>query len=130
MPLDDRDWQAIYEAINRMSAPTEFVFGIVNRRDTKHKLVWIEEFGDTPIPLVGFGANISVYDTTPTGNIVDVDMDIDTENLPRVFQSDPIVPLIGDVVCVIRQFGRNRVPHCIGKALSTTNYDPEELTGV
>ena len=107
--------------------PTEIIFGEVIKRDTKHKLVWINELGDQPIPLIGFGANLTAFDVVPDGNIVDVDMDMNTVANQRIFQIDPITPQLGQKVCVIRQFGLNRLAHCIGIALSVENYNPDDV---
>jgi hypothetical protein len=125
--LTEYDWAMIYKAIESRVQPSEIVYGEVIRRDIKHRLVWIDEFGDQPIPLVGFNYNVPVLDVEPLGSIVDPDLDIQMIPRQRAFSGNVIVPQIGEVVLVLRQFGRNRLPHCIGTALSTVNYSPDDV---
>lgn len=125
--LDERDWQAIYKAIDDSVTPTEIIFDVVTRRDAKHRIIWTESFGDTPIDLIGFDTNVPVYDVGPIGRIIDPDLDVATVAKQRTFSSNVITPEVGSIVCVIRQFGKNRMPHCIGQALSIVNYDPPDI---
>lgn len=125
--LTEADWNNIYKVIRSEITPTEIIFGEVIKRDVKHRLVWVDELGDQPIPLVGFNNNVTVYDVEPFENIVDVDLDVQSSSRQRVFTSDVIVPQVGEVVMILRQFGQNRLPHCIGTALTEENYDPDNV---
>lgn len=104
--LTQADWESIYQTINSALPTHEVTYGKVVKRDTKKKLVWLKEFGDQPIPLVGFKAEVTYYDTTPTGV------------KKKVAKIEPEVPKVGELVVVLRQMGSRRLPKCVGVVLS------------
>lgn len=106
MPLDDSDWNAIYEAISRAIPQHEIVYGRVVKRDEHKKLIWLKEFGDQPIPLVGFNGKVTVYDETAT------------TTRRKVVKLEHEVPQKGDLVVVLRQMGTRRLGKCVGVVLS------------
>jgi hypothetical protein len=106
MPLSHSDWESIYQAIQRALPAHEVTYGAVVKRDVKRKLVWLKEFGDQPIPLVGFKGEVTYYDTTPTGV------------KKKVAKIEPEVPNVGEIVVVLRQMGSRRLPKCVGVVLS------------
>lgn len=124
--LTEDDWKSIYRAIEEAQRPSEIVYAIVTRRDEKLRLVWCDEFGDIPIPMVGFKANITAFDIVPYNHITDPDLDVESTVEKKVFQIEYAVPALGDRIAVIHQFGRKRLPKCIGVFLSIDNYNPED----
>ena len=106
MPLTERDYDGIFEEIRRGTPPHEVTYGRVVKRDDKKKLVWLAEYGDQAIPLVGMRMQVEYFDTTPTG--------VKT----RKATIDPVVPALGELVVVLRQMGSRRLPKCIGSVLS------------
>jgi hypothetical protein len=127
MPFSDEDWQSIYKAIDRMQRPSELVRGIVKKRDPKNLLIWIEEFGDEPIPVASFDYEVTYYFESPNGTTV-----------PAVGSASPFItkkkitdfqrkevktlcPNIGDFVAVLREQGNRRLPICVG-VIRSTNY--------
>src|SRR4051794_10902017 len=67
MALSESDWASIYAAIAKAQNESEIVYGTVIKRDEARKLIWMEEFGDQPIPLVGFNGKVKIYDELPLG---------------------------------------------------------------
>ena len=106
MALSDADWNSIYTAIAKAIPPNEVVYGKVVKRDEKKKLIWLKEFGEQPIPLVGFNGTVTVYDETAQGV------------KKKVVKVEPQVPRVGELVVVLRQMGVRRLPKCVGVVLS------------
>lgn len=106
MPLTDRDYDAIFEEIRRGIPPHEVTYGVVVKRDTSKRLVWLKEYGDQPIPIVGLRQEVTYYDTTPTGV------------KKKIALVEPVVPKVGELVVVLRQMGSRRLPKCLGPVLS------------
>jgi hypothetical protein len=104
--LNDRDYDAIFEEIRRGIPPHEVTYGKVVKRDVTKKLVWLKEYGDQAIPIVGLRHIVTYYDTTPTG----VDK--------KTALIEPEVPKVGELVVVLRQMGSRRLPKCLGPVLS------------
>lgn len=127
MPLDKEDWESIYQAIEAAKQPSEVTYGIVIKRDVKHRLIWVSEFGEQPIPIVGFQASVTVYDVEPNNHITDMGLDVEETVTARHFQIDHVVPEIGDTVVIVRQFGGRRLPKCLGTVLSVDNYNPNDV---
>lgn len=108
--LTDADFAAIYKAIEEAIPQSEVVYGKVIKRDVAQGLVWLDEFGDQPIPLVGFNGEVHFYDTTPTG--------VKLKKAKIVHQ----VPKKGQTVVVLRQLGSRRLPKCVGVVLSKGSF--------
>lgn len=106
MPLSDADWNAIHSAIQRAVPVSELTYGRVTKRDERKKLIWLKEFGDQPIPLVGFNGTVTVYDETPAGT------------KKKIVRLEHEVPHIGELVVVQRQMGERRLGKCVGVVLS------------
>lgn len=106
MALTDADWNAIYQAIDRAIPPSEVTYGKVVKRDENKKLIWLAEFGDQPIPLVGMNGQVTIYDETPQGV------------RKKTVKIQHEVPKVGELVVVLRQMGVRRLPKCVGVVLS------------
>jgi len=109
MPLNDRDFQSIYEIVDKSfrNATGTLLMSKVTKRDVTNKLVWVPELGDQPVPLVGFDYEVKYYDTDNAGII--------NEKKAKV---SPMVPEIGDLVFIALERGTQRLPRCIGKVYS------------
>ena len=103
--ISDSEWVSIRTMVESMLGKRGeyFTTGTVLKRDVPNKLVWLAEFGDQPVPLVGFDYKVKYYDTDELG-VVNV------KNALAEMQ----VPTIGEVVIVAREFGVNRLPRCLG----------------
>lgn len=64
MPLTHKDWDEILGRIKALIAQKgeSFDQGIVVKRDLQRKLVWVEGFGNQPIPMYQFHSDVYVYD--------------------------------------------------------------------
>jgi len=121
MPISEGEWNSIRNLVERVAADVSgnrnfFTTGKVIKRDEDKMLVWIEEFGDQPIPLVFFDYEVKYYDETPNGTTVP------SAGSSSPFQTNSkkakvkvIVPKIGDTVLVARELGSRRLPRCLGK---------------
>jgi hypothetical protein len=105
-------WNAIMEAVRSEQMPREITFGKVTKHDVGNKVVWVEEFGDTAIPLAAFAYGFSYYDTDETGAVN-----------KRYDQSGAdthvVVPRVGQVVVIANPWGNGRFPVCLGVIQST-----------
>ena len=120
MPLSNDDWREIEKLVTRVVSQVgePFVQGKVVKNDPVNKLVWLKEFGDQPIPCIGFHYRLKYYDTRPKGNVV-AGQPVKTERKPvrtPDYSRDVeiLVPRVGDVVLVARHFGSRRLPKCLG----------------
>jgi hypothetical protein len=117
MPLTHKDWNEIYGKIRSLIAQTTgepFVQGEVIRRDPKNRLVWLEDFGDTPIPLFGFDYQVEVFFPPPIGG-------------SQIFLATMLTPKIGETVLVAQHLGSSRLPKCLGVVHSTDFVMEEEI---
>lgn len=119
MPISPQDWEAIYQAINAMQRPSEVIQGKVTKRDTENMLVWINEVGDQPIPIYSFDYQIKYYDVDQRGVSTIKRTDITKKDVST------LCPDIGDTILVLKQFGTNRLPKCIG-VLRSANFTTSE----
>jgi hypothetical protein len=124
MALTDHDWDRIFEAIRAAIPPTEIVYGEVVKVDPNRYLVWVEEFGDQPIPMVGWKYTVKYYDDTTDGDTTPLAGDPlpSHTKIKKIREIKPDMPEIGDLVVVARQFGSRRLPKCVGMVLSLGGY--------
>lgn len=110
MALNHNDWREIQKFVNGLLAQQgqAFTQGKVVKNDPVKKLVWLKEFGDTPIPLIGFDYQVKYFYEDMTGK---------TKTRKTVAGSKEVeilVPKIGDTVLVARHMGSRRLPKCLG----------------
>ena len=120
MPISEGEWSSISALIETIAARVSgnrnfFTTGKVIKRDEAKKLVWIEDFGDQPLPIIGFDYTVDVYDETPAGTTV-----------PSVGSGSPYkvkkktltikvqVPKIGQTVVIASELGSKKLPRCLG----------------
>ena len=133
MPITEPEWASIAAMVEKLiqqmsgSKTSFFTTGKVVKSDKLNKCVYLTEFGDQPIPVVGFDYEITYYDQTPAGT-----------NAPASGQSSPyttrahtvqarvVVPKVGDTVFVAREMGTRRLPRCLGVIQGIKWILPEE----
>lgn len=106
MTLTNDDVQTIWDMIRAIQTLNEVTYGKVTKRDEKRKLIWLADYGDQPIPVCGLEYEASFYD------------DDGTTVTKKTVKATPIIPKVGDLVVVLRQFGDRRLPKCVGVVLS------------
>lgn len=110
MALSAQDWQQIQEFVNRIISKTgeAFIQGKVVKSDPTRRVVWLREFGDTPIPLIGFDYRVK-YRYKETDGTTTV-----AKTKPHSDDVEILTPRVGDTVLVAQQFGTRRLPKCLG----------------
>lgn len=111
--LRESDFNSIRTLVERLvhelvgSRRSFFVTDVVVKVDKLHKCVYLKEFGDQPVPLVGFGYDVSYYDNNGTSTS------------KRQAKVEITMPKIGEHVLVARELGLDRIPRCLGVILGT-----------
>ena len=100
--LSQQVWAQVSELIARSSGNEEITRGTVIKVDAVNRNVFVKEFGETAIPLVGFDIQVDFYDTTTTG----------VEKKTSIARA--AMPKVGDLVVIARQGGARRLPLCLG----------------
>jgi hypothetical protein len=123
MPITEPEWTSIASLVERMvpqltGGRRNFKTGRVIKRDTNKKLVWLREFGDQPIPVVGFDYEVKYYDTDSTGNTV-----------PKKAKISPVTPDVGEHVFVALEMGEHGLPRCLGTIQGVGWILPEDESG-
>jgi len=106
-------WNAIAEMVARNAAPGEISFHNVRKRDVAKKIIWVEEFGETSIPLVTFDFNFAYYDTQPSGSVTKR-YDATADESDPAYHAKLLVPRVGQKVAILNPSGNRRFPVCIG----------------
>lgn len=121
MPISEPEWVSIRSMIEEVAADLSgnrasyFSTGKVIKRDEENKLVWLEEFGDQPIPVVGFDYEVKYYYATSAGlSTPAAGAGLPSKTVTKTVQVKVKVPKVGDTVVVAREFGSRRIPRCIG----------------
>jgi hypothetical protein len=109
MPITDPEWESIAQLAEKIAGRVSgtksdyFVTGKVVKADAKNKCIYMAEFGDQAIPLVGFERKITYYDTNASGRVV-----------AKTAVSEIIMPRVGQIVLVARELGTRRLPRALG----------------
>lgn len=128
MPIDHDAWRSIDRRIDEKIAAQggpAFVQGVVIKTDIKNNLIWLQEFGDQPIPLFTFDYDIKYYDTQPVGNVTS-GSPVPVKVVPTKAVVTPKCPKVGDIVLVAQQYGSRRLPKCLGVLRSRNFIIPQE----
>lgn len=92
-----------------------FITGKVVKVDKKNKCIFMKEFGDQPIPIVGFDYEVKYYDETPRGtNGVAVGAAQPFKTKVKTAKVTVVMPKVGSTVVVAREMGTRRMPRCLG----------------
>lgn len=106
-------WNAIADLIRRESPKREVRTGRVIKRDVAKAHIWLEEFGQTAIPLVAFDHSFDYFDTSDTG--------VERRTL-QPSDAKIVVPRVGELVVVLDMMGNRRFPMCLGVLKSKAGY--------
>lgn len=108
MGFKHHEWHEIEQLIAKMVADVgePIVRDVVVKSNEIRKLVWTREFGDTPIPCVGFDYKVKYYTTSATGVMT-----------KKIADAELQIPVVGDIVVILKQLGSDRLPLCLGKQL-------------
>lgn len=109
-------WNAIVELVEKRRPPREITIGRVVKRDKVKKLIWIDELGETAIPMVDYERVFAYYDTTSTGQVVKKS---DPSDVDPAYRTRNLVPKAGELAVVLNMWGNGRFPVCVGIIQST-----------
>lgn len=108
-------WNAITDLVRRQEAPAEISFHQVKKRDLAKKVIWVEEFGETGIPLVSFDSNFSYWAMRGSGNLVLTKIqDTTPDQTDPALRTNLLVPRVGQMVAILNPSGNRRFPICVG----------------
>lgn len=116
MPVEEAEWTSIFNLVEREveriigRRRDYFLLTVVDKRDEIRNLIWVEEFGPTPVPCFMFDYEVIYYDTKAGGG-----PPFNTNTVNKKFAKvRPLCPLIGDTVLIAREMGADRLPRCLG----------------
>lgn len=120
--ITNSDWAAIQDFVNRRISRIgePFVQGKVIKSDSVRKVVFLKEFGDTPIPLIAFDFQVkySYKETSGTTTI--------KKTKAYSEEVEILTPRVGETVLVAQHFGSSRLPKCLGVVKSKRYIQAEE----
>jgi hypothetical protein len=121
MPISEAEWLSISTMIEKVvkqvvgKRADYFVTGKVIKVDIPNKCVFLKEFGDQAIPIVGFDYTVKYYDETPNGtNTSTVGTSANYRTTVKTANAKVVMPKKGDLVLVARELGIRRLPRCLG----------------
>lgn len=120
MGITEGEWESIATMVERIVADVAgsrrdyFITGKVTKVDKLNQCVYLDEFADQPIPVVGFDYEIMYYDND--GSKVS----------KKQAAASVVMPKVGSVVLVAREMGTRRLPRCLGVILGTNWIMTEE----
>jgi hypothetical protein len=121
MPISEPEWASVRAMIEEVVADlagnraSYFTTGKVIKRNEADKLVWLEEFGDQPIPIVGFDYELKYYYASSAGLATPAaGAGLPSKTITKTIKAKVRVPKVGETVVVAREFGSRRIPRCIG----------------
>lgn len=106
-------WNAIADLVSRQAAPSEISFHPVKRRDVAKKVIWVDEFGETGVPLAAFDFSFSYYDTQNDGTTLKR-QDKTAGLTDPAYHTAVVVPRVGQTVAILNPAGNRRFPVCVG----------------
>jgi hypothetical protein len=121
MPISEPEWASIRNMVETVvgdmagNRASHFTTGKVIKRDETKKLVWLEEFGDQPIPIIGFDYEVKYYYASSAGlSTPATGGGLPSKTITKTVKVKVKVPKVGDTVVVAREFGSRRIPRCLG----------------
>lgn len=112
--ITEREWDSILEAIAARIPQSEIMVAKVIDRDEVRRVIFIQEFRGTPIPIVGFRGIVKYYDEA----VDEYEFLVPVTRLKTAI-FDIEVPRIGDSVVILKGRGSSGIARCIGVILST-----------
>jgi len=128
--IEDSEWASIGEYVTRIvqhvagRAGDHFFVDKVLKNDTTNNLVWVQELGDTPVPLFTFDYDVKYYDESPKGTGLSFG---GYKVYTKIAKTKVRCPKVGELVLIAREMGMNRLPRCLGVLRSTNFTEPEEF---
>jgi hypothetical protein len=117
--LHNNVWRQIFDLISRSQSRSEITYGKVTGQDVKNNNIFVQGFGDRPIPIIGFRYTVEYWDTQTIGATPAVGAPLPSRAVKRKVTVEPDLPKVGDTVMVLRHLGADRLPKCVGVLLST-----------
>lgn len=122
MAFTQDEWREIQNLVNRIVTDKgePFVQGKVVKSNQQKKLVWLKEFGDTPIPVIGFDYQVkyNVPSHSLSGDTISGYSLSSRTQIKKTQAHSPdveiLVPRPGDIVLIAQHLGSRRLPKCIG----------------
>jgi hypothetical protein len=120
MPISEPEWLSVASMVEKIvkriigTRADFFVTGKVSKVDKANKCIFMKEFGDQPIPIVGFDSEVKYYDTDNTGKII-----------AKKATVTVVMPKVGATVLVAREMGLRRMPRCLGVVQGKNWMTPE-----
>jgi len=110
MALNNSDWAAIQDLVNRMITRVgePFLQGKVIKTDPIRKVVFLKEFGSVPIPIVSFDYQVK-YSFKETSGATTI-----KKTKAYSEEVEILTPRVGDTVLIARHYGSSRLPKCLG----------------
>lgn len=118
--MNDAQWASIAAMVEKVvqrvagSKGDFFTTGRVVKVDEINKCIYLAEFGDQAIPIVGFDYDVTYYDENAT-----------TTN-KKTTVAKVKMPKVGETVFVAREMGTRRLPRCLGVIQGKKWFDAEE----
>lgn len=112
-------WNALFDQIERSKTAREIYFAKVTKADKTRKLIWVQDFGDLPIPLIGHNFSFSHYDTQANGTLKKRE---DKTQTNPTYLVEVVTPKVGQMAVILDPWGAKRYPVCIGVILSKSGY--------
>lgn len=121
-------WQGIQKRIEQSIPRNEIVMSTVTRRDKDNMLIWVEDFGELSIPLVGLVTGFEYFDLSDLGDTLRFDATYRATKTYSlgIFKDNPELPKLGDRVILLVPFGVERFPMCLG-VIQSKNYWREDM---
>jgi hypothetical protein len=133
MPISDPEWESINTFVGRIvkkmvgQRSDYFVTGQVLKVDEPNKCIFMREFGDQPIPIVGFDYEVSFYDESPKGTTTPAEgIAAPYNTYKKTAKVTVVMPKKGQTVLVAREMGTHRLPRCLGVIQGKRWIVPEE----
>ena len=98
MPIELGEWESIHQLVEDYfrKRGNEVTQGIVLKRDEALRQVFVKEFGDEPIPVVGLSGQLYVF----------------RKNARELLELPVVVPKVGELVLILKVAAK---AYCIGK---------------
>lgn len=131
--LDETEFQSIAAMVEQIvkdmvgTKRSYFITGTVIRVDELNKCVYLAEFDDQAIPIVGFKQRVTFYDETPQGtNYGTAGSSASFNTTKKTVIAEIVMPKVGENVLVVREMGANHLPRCLGVILGKNWVTAEE----
>jgi hypothetical protein len=112
--INQEDWELILGEIQKARPSEAITQGTVIKRDLKRHVIFMKEFGTTPIPILAFNYEVNYFDVQPFGSTPNAGQPMPKKRFAKKVIAKPQLPKVGDTVLVLKHLGSRRLPKCIG----------------